>query len=45
VQDYVKEVQFEKVVFVWNKGALQPGGVLHEDYLMNCAEQRLQAAS
>jgi hypothetical protein len=34
VQDYVKEVLFEKVVFVWNKGALQPGGVLHKDYLM-----------
>jgi hypothetical protein len=31
-------VLFEKVVFVWNKqGALvQPGGVLHKDYLMNC---------
>jgi hypothetical protein len=28
-------VLFEKVVFVWNKGALQPG-VLHKDYLMNC---------
>jgi hypothetical protein len=27
---------FEKVVFVWNKGALQPGGVLHKDYLQNC---------
>jgi hypothetical protein len=36
IQDYVKEVLFEKVVFVWNKGALQPGGVLHTDYLMNC---------
>jgi hypothetical protein len=36
VQDYVKEVLFEKVVFVWNKGALNPGGVLHKDYLMNC---------
>ena len=36
IQDYVKEVLFEKVVFVWNKGALQPGGVLHKDYLMNC---------
>jgi hypothetical protein len=36
VQDYVKEVLFEKVEFVWNKGALQPGGVLHKDYLMNC---------
>jgi hypothetical protein len=32
----VKEVLFEKVVFVWNKGTLQPGGVLHKDYLMNC---------
>jgi hypothetical protein len=29
-------VLFEKVVFVWNKGALQPGGVLHKDYLTNC---------
>jgi hypothetical protein len=36
IQDYVKEVLFEKVVFVWNKGALQPGGVLHKDYLMKC---------
>jgi hypothetical protein len=36
IQDYVKEVFFEKVVFIWNKGALQPGGVLHKDYLMNC---------
>jgi hypothetical protein len=32
----VKEVLFEKIIFVWNKGALQPGGVLHKDYLMNC---------
>jgi hypothetical protein len=32
----VKEVLFEKVVFIWNKGALQPGGVLHKDFLMNC---------
>jgi hypothetical protein len=32
----VKEVLFEKVVFVWNKGVLQLGGVLHKDYLMNC---------
>jgi hypothetical protein len=32
----VKEVLFEKVVFVWNKGALQLGGVLHKNYLMNC---------
>jgi hypothetical protein len=32
----VKEVLFEKVVFIWNKGALQLGGVLHKDYLMNC---------
>jgi hypothetical protein len=29
-------VLFEKVVFIWNKGALQPGGVLHKDYLTNC---------
>jgi hypothetical protein len=35
VQDYVKEVLFEKVVFVWNKGAQQLGGVLHKDYLTN----------
>jgi hypothetical protein len=27
---------FEKVVFVWNKGTLQPGKVLHRDYFMNC---------
>jgi hypothetical protein len=32
----VKEVLFEKVVFIWNKGALQPGGVLHKDCLTNC---------
>jgi hypothetical protein len=32
----VKEVLFEKVVFIWNKGSLQLGGVLHKDYLMNC---------
>jgi hypothetical protein len=36
VQDYVKEVLFEAVVFFWNKGTLQQGGVLHKDYLMNC---------
>jgi hypothetical protein len=36
VQDYVKEVLFEKIVFVWNKGALQLGGVSHKDYLTNC---------
>jgi hypothetical protein len=35
----LKEVLFEKVVFVWNKGALQPGGVLHKDYLTNCREK------
>ena len=35
---YVKEVLFEIVVFIWNKGALQLGGVLHkDDYLMNCS--------
>jgi hypothetical protein len=28
IQDYVEEVLFEKVVIVWNKGALQPGGVM-----------------
>jgi hypothetical protein len=27
VQDYVKEVLFEEVVFFWNKGTLQQGGV------------------
>jgi hypothetical protein len=32
----VKEVLFEKAVFIWNKGTLQMGGVLHKDYLMNC---------
>jgi hypothetical protein len=36
IRGYVKEVLFAKVVFIWNKGALQPGGVLHKDYLMNC---------
>jgi hypothetical protein len=35
IQDYVKEV-LEKVVFIWNKGALQPGGALHKDYLTSC---------
>jgi hypothetical protein len=39
VQDYVKEALFEKVVFVWNKGALQTDGVLHKDYLTNCRWQ------
>jgi hypothetical protein len=29
-------VLIEKVVFIWNKGALQPGGVLQKDYLTNC---------
>ncbi len=33
----MKEVLFEKVGFVWNKGALQLDGVLHKDYLMNCS--------
>jgi hypothetical protein len=32
----VKEVLFENVVFIWNKGALKTGGELHKDYLMNC---------
>jgi hypothetical protein len=32
----VKKVLFEKVIFVLNKGTLQPGGVLHKAYLMNC---------
>jgi hypothetical protein len=36
IRDYVKEVLFEKVVFIWNKGALQPGVVLHKGYLTNC---------
>jgi hypothetical protein len=36
IRDYVKEVLFEKVFFIWNKGALQPGGVLNKDYLTNC---------
>jgi hypothetical protein len=27
VRDFVQEVLFEKVVFSWNKGAHQPGGV------------------
>jgi hypothetical protein len=32
----VKEVLFEKVVFIWNKGTLQLGGVVHKNYLMSC---------
>jgi hypothetical protein len=32
----VKKGLFEKVVFIWNKGTLQLGGVLHKDYLMTC---------
>ncbi len=32
----MKEVLFEKVVFVWKNGALRPSGVLHKDYLTNC---------
>jgi hypothetical protein len=33
----VKEVLFKKVVFVWNKGALQLGGLLHRDYFTSCS--------
>jgi hypothetical protein len=36
LQDYVEKMLFEKVVFIWNKGTLQLGGVWHKDYLMNC---------
>lgn len=36
VRDYVKEELFERVVFVWNKKALDIGGILHEDYIKNC---------
>jgi hypothetical protein len=27
---------FERVVFLWSKASLEPGGVLHHDYLKNC---------
>jgi len=36
VRDYVKDELFERVIFVWDKAALQPSGVLHQDYMKNC---------
>jgi len=36
VRHYVKEDLFERLVFVWNDGALNTGGVLHGDFLRNC---------
>ena len=36
VREYVKEELFERVVFLWSKASLEPGGVLHHDYLKNC---------
>jgi hypothetical protein len=32
----VKDTLFEWAVFVWNKTAIEKGGVLHQDYLKNC---------
>jgi hypothetical protein len=39
VCDYVKDELFERVIFVWDKVALQPNGVLHQDYMKNCKAQ------
>ena len=36
VEAYVKDILFEKVVFVWEKSSLDRGGKLHQDYLKNC---------
>jgi len=36
VRDYVKENLFERLVFVWNKHALEQGEVVHKDFLKNC---------
>jgi hypothetical protein len=36
VREYVKKELFERVVFLWSKASLEPGKVLHHDYLKNC---------
>jgi hypothetical protein len=35
VEAYVKNILFEKVVFVWEKSSLDQGGKLHQNYLKN----------
>jgi hypothetical protein len=36
VGKYVKDVLFEKTVFLWDRKALDMNGKLHKDYLENC---------
>jgi hypothetical protein len=36
VDKYVKDVLFEKTVFLWDRKALDTNGKLHKDYLENC---------
>lgn len=36
VGDYVKNVLFERLVFVWKSDDLERGGLLHADFLRNC---------
>jgi hypothetical protein len=36
VGKYVKDVLFEKMVFLWDRKALDTNGKLHKDYLENC---------
>jgi hypothetical protein len=36
VGKYVKDVLFEKTVFLWDRKALDTNGKLHKDYLENC---------
>jgi hypothetical protein len=39
VGKYVKDVLFEKTVFLWDRKALDANGKLHKDYLENCRLQ------
>jgi hypothetical protein len=36
VGKYIKDVLFEKTVFLWDRKALDMSGKLHKDYLENC---------
>jgi hypothetical protein len=36
VGKYIKDVLFEKTVFLWDRKALDMNGKLHKDYLENC---------
>jgi hypothetical protein len=36
VGKYVKDVLFEKMVFLWDRKALDVNRKLHKDYLENC---------